>query len=349
MNRCWFAPAIMSLAIAMSPLHAVRAQRFPVRVTAVDTIGRELALGVITDQELGSDGSMYLVDFSNNQILKFNPAGDLQWRVGRKGQAPGEYLGAYRVAAGADGRVRVFDIFAQQVTVLDSSGQYVDRRALPLVFDAFDQMVVLPDGGLAVAGVTHTAPGVDRAIHIFDSSFRHVRSFGPLPETKRPEVLPYWGAGGLSLSRDGDLLYTRRIPYEIYRYSPDGELRQRINAAFGMKYKPEDAIRVEYGSDNGHPSRTIESADVPVVRPLGAFELGDGLILGGRSVRNGAAYGDLFSTAGKLLATTTWPDQDPPFCYDPRRHVLWFVGEVADEPVVIRKGVVIAATASSGQ
>ncbi|HET7583675.1 MAG TPA: 6-bladed beta-propeller [Gemmatimonadaceae bacterium] len=120
---------------------------FPIRVIHTDTIARDLSLVVIIDATLGVDGSAYVIDYSNNRILHFRPDGTLAWRVGRQGRGPGEYLGAYRVAAYRDQRVLVHDVMTQEVTLLDSSGRYLDRKMLPVHFDAVDRMVALPNGG----------------------------------------------------------------------------------------------------------------------------------------------------------------------------------------------------------
>jgi hypothetical protein len=201
----------------------------------------------------------------------------------------------------------------------------------------------LDDGHIAVAGVLRFGgqPGADSAVHVLSNeALELTRSFGPLPVVANPDVLQFWGAGGLSLLPNGDLLFVRRIPYEIYQYTPAGTLRGVLRPPLTQRGTPDDAFDLAY-EGRGMRVRPLPADSVEILSPLRAISLGDGWILGGHRVGE-VRYLDLFSPDGQYAGSRAMmPEWGPVIGFDSSRGVLWLGGHDDMEPVLWRLSIVL--------
>jgi len=324
--------ALIAAALIPGVLHGQQA--FPIQYGTPTVHGRDLALGRLVASELSRDGSVYVIDFDNAAILKFKPDGELAWRKGRRGGGPGEFQMPYRVAVHPRGDlIAVYDIGTNAVSRFTADGEFIDRRRLPFSFRQVDGMLILEDGSTVLSGVTtYGSTARDHAVHLFDDSLRHVRSFGPLPEAEDREVLDYWGAGGISLALDGLILYTQRLPYRIYQYTSAGELIREIVPPFRIDDRPDQAVVI-----TREPGRFSVRNGKPVTRPISALQLPNGLITSGRSKSGTDRWIDVFSARGEYVGSTRATNEwQIVFGVDPARGVGWATGTVDDEPVLFR-------------
>jgi 6-bladed beta-propeller len=322
------------LAFAIRPVSAqVRTlpQGLPFHVRSVQAVGKEAELGLVISAAVGYDGTVFLIDRSTDEVLHFAFSGRLLWRTGRKGQGPGEYQLPYRVVPRASGDVLVYDLALDRITVLDRQGRYVRTARFDMPFQTVDNIVALPSGGFAVCGVAQDLRARGLAVHIFDDSLRHLRSFGPLPPTRSQATLANWGAGSLSLTSDGDLLFVRRLPYEIYRFTPEGELKSVIRAPFDWRHTADDVMGTSLDG-----SRVVTKLNPDLDTPMLAIEIAHQMVLGGHGHR-GAEYWDFFDAKGELIKTIRLPNVwKSVIGYDSHRATRWLVGESDLEPVLLR-------------
>lgn len=87
------------------------------------TIGACQGGGIATD----SSNNIYLTDYSNHRILKFNSAGDLLTSWGNKGPGDGEFNNPRGIAVDTGGKVYVVDNDNQRVQKFDSNGSYIAK------------------------------------------------------------------------------------------------------------------------------------------------------------------------------------------------------------------------------
>ena len=304
-------------------------------------VGQDAALGRIIGGAVGPDGAVYVVDPTTAEVLRFDSDGRLVWRQGRRGQGPGEYLFPYRVAAGPDGRVYVYDVEARRLSFVMHDGKYLDRRSLPYDFDLVDNLVVLPGGDIAVVGVLSRLPeAASYGVHLFDSDLRYLRSFGPLPVTRDSTLLRYWGAGGVSESSDGDIIYTRRNPYEIHRFDSTGYDIRVVRSPLLDGQFPEDLFHLTRNGDE----QTVSMSGDHAFMALPAHQFGR-LVVTGRGSRKEKFF-DVFGTDGELCGTAHWPAHLSGIIgVDHMRRLIWFVGEQDDAPVLYRAQLDTAGTA----
>lgn len=333
-------PVLLLLTGAAAPAQP-RGDAFPLRLGAPQVVGREAALGRVVDSELGADGTVYVVDFDNARVVAFSPEGRVLWRSGRKGRGPGEFQMPYRVGASPDGRVFVYDLGTGEMTRLSArDGGYEGRWRLPFSFDQVDQVVPLSAAQLAVSGTTRgDLRARPRGVHRFavgERELKYAGSFGPLPAARDTLVQQMWGAGMLSRAANGDLLFSRAIPYEVYRFDASGRQKAMIRPPFGTRGTPDDAFRVVRSGR----AVTLENAAADVERPGIAHELPGGRTLVLRSARE-RAWLDLFAADGRFLGSRGIPvSWGTVVGYDTSRNVLWLRGEEELEPVLYRVPVV---------
>lgn len=325
--------------LLMSAVPCTANSQYPLRLDSMRVVGREAEIGQVVAAKVGPDGSVYVLDHLKVQLLKFSPTGRLLWRAGRKGGGPGEFQQPYRLDVHPDGSVYVFDLQESAITRFSSDGRYLARHRLPFQIRQLDNLVIFADGTMLLAGTTDANERASRsALHRFavrGQELSYLGSFGPLPQVKDREVQLRWGAGAITRGTGGDVLYLRRIPYEIYRYDISGRQKSVLRLPFRTRGTPDDAIGVQRTAR----STTFSSMDTDVDRPGVAWELDRGWILSTRTQGETRRW-DMFAPDGRFAGTRTAPEGwEMIVGFDPARSVLWVTGTQDDEPVLLRVSV----------
>lgn len=309
-------------------------------------IGDELGLGMPAAAVVGPDGTVFVIDYSQFAVLKVGADGRLLWRAGRKGQGPGEFVRPYRVAATADGGALVYDGSTGEVSTFDSAGRFVAKARLGIWFAQVDAIAGI-DSIVVIAGTVRSlsgAPGdaVESSIHVFSASGSRIRSFGPLPIAKDPAVLRFWGAGQLSIDADGALVFVRKIPYEIYRFSLSGRelsrvaVDRRITALPGSRFTTQSVV--SGGGLSGTRFGVASGVDVPA--PSRAISLSPDHWIAGRVGTRTRTIDVIEKRSGRVIAEGPLPrDWEAVIGFDAARSVLWAIGLRDDAPVLIRQRI----------
>jgi len=306
---------------------------FPFELHNPRIFGESAELGLPFEAAVARDGSLIVIDWAVQQLLSFSQTGQLQWRSGRKGSGPGEFQQPYRVVPLADGAILVYDLSKPGLTRLNAEGTYRDEVRLDVVFRDVSTMIGLRDGGLAVAGLASPGSPADTnaAVHIFDKEFRFVRSFGPLPTVLNRAVLQDWGVGAVTLVADGSLVFTRRHPYEIYHFTPEGRELSVVRSTLPIVGTPDEALTI---TTNGTKTTRRVNPKVTLLRP--AVMLANGSYLCGR-IDPGYSTLDLFAPDGRILGVRKLPDDwKGPVKYDAIRNTLWAFALRDEAPVLLR-------------
>ncbi len=339
------ASALLSLAMGTLPPagavlpHEVVAQEFqfdadfPMELIDVSIIGLEEEFGVLLDSDLGWDGVVYLLDYSNSQVIAVDPSGEVAWRRGGEGQGPGEFRTPYRLTEARDGVLHVFDLYGRAISRFSPDGEFIDRRQVQATFEAVTDLVVHPDGRTAISGTSSYGVAMGWAVHVFTPDLRHVHSFGPLPTAENPMALSYHGAGPLTATPEGDLLYVRRLPYDIHRYSLDGDHLATFDTPFEYDVTADDRLNFEEREGGGI---TTSRSDVEMPRFGEAVMLADSLFVVSR--REGdRRFLDLFTYDSGYVGTASIPaDWGSLVGFDRNRGFLWTTGEHLLQPVLRR-------------
>ena len=318
-------PALMALVLQQGT-------QPPIQLGNAERVEESDGIGVLVDVALAPDGSIYVADMGNHDVIRFSPEGRVVWRSGREGKGPGEFSVPYRVAPLQDGRVLVYDFGIRELTWLDADGTYLDRKRFPFDFSAVDKVLALRTGEILVCGVTTWSAGANSALHLFSADLRHLRSFGDLPAARDRSVLLKWGAGGVTLAENGEIIYVPRIPYTIFRYDSGGALTGEIRTPFHTQHSADDAfVRAISGST---VRTSISQAGIMI--PGSALDIGAGWTMGNRRV-DIERWFDFFSPHRQLVKSIPVPAGIwYPIGIDSERGVMWARGEAEDAPALFK-------------
>ncbi len=230
--------ALTALLLALTATSAVRAQEIVVvRGDGPDRAGFRLDL--VRDVELrvpdtavalvspylfrvDSRGRYYFNDpFGSPGIRVFDRDGRFKRTVGRRGQAPGEFL---RITALEFGPSDTMHVYGNAHWVFDSSGRHVRTVSTPELMMVMDA-VGLSDTLDILAGSINTREAYGQPFHLVARSGTVHRSFGIAAQTSSVGA---W-AGLRVLTRDGrgGFLASKMNVYEIEHWTRAGD-RQRI-------------------------------------------------------------------------------------------------------------------------
>jgi hypothetical protein len=242
------------------------------------------------------NGDLLVADMFTGHLIRVDESGNRRWKTGGLGEGPGEFERLYRIGVSPSGLVVAFDLERSDLSFFSDDGEFVDRKRLEVFFRQVDSVVMPTDQLIFVSGTT--PPGseqADHAIHSFDRDARHIASFGPLPKTDQREVLGYWGAGLLRVTDSGDMLYTRRLPYEIYRFSPDGQIKATTLVDVPTVGRPEDRYEITRGV-----GYRVQRTDATITYPIASIDVGDSLYLSSRH-EGDKRFLTLVTTGGAVL------------------------------------------------
>ncbi len=309
------------VAVALSSLQAV-AQ--PTRRLMPNV---EFALPISAD--VANDGSVVVADFTQPAVYYASADGKMRWSVTAKGSGPGDVLRPYRVALG-DSTVWVYDYSAKDVSVFTRAGKFARRFRLSLALTIVDDIVAIGDTALVVLGVTRQTGYESNAIHVFNGSGLHRRSFGDLAVTDDRSKLSLAGTGTLSRTARNTLLYTRKGPYQLLEYRVDGQLVRSITPPVAIAAVVDSMMRIE---TNAEGRERVSSRAAQIRFPLRAVPLADGYLLSGVSDR-GTLRWWMHPPSGAPLSVTV-PKGLSPSAWNARTCELVTLAGGDDEPALV--------------
>lgn len=86
-------------------------------------------IGSIFDMEITKDGNIFLCDYDNHLIWVFSKDGEYLYKIGNKGQGPGEFLRPISISIECD-TVFVLDEGNQRVSLFSKTGKFL--KAIPV-------------------------------------------------------------------------------------------------------------------------------------------------------------------------------------------------------------------------
>jgi hypothetical protein len=329
--------AVASVLLTPLPAQSQLAPGFPLGIAATHFYFDADNLGVLVDGALAPDGRVCVADFREADIACLAPDKSRWTHIGRKGEGPGEFSAPYRLAFTPAGKMWVWDLQTQQLSLFDRAGHFAGRSPLPYRFRQVDNIVALGEDQIVFCGVTSLeSPARDSAMHLFRwvksaTPLTAVRAFGPLPPVKLREKIEHWGAGAMTLTPRGTLYYVMRVPYALFEYSSHGELIRRIPPPVALSVGPDLGVNIQ-------KTRTTETIGrteaLTVVYPLRAVEVGARWILTGRRTAHATGTATLdwdlldIRTGNRITETPVNGEASEAamVAYDPAIWTIWSMG-----------------------
>ena len=178
------------------------------------------------DAAVDNDGNILILDSGNYQVKKFDEAGQYRGSFGKKGNGPGEFLGATRLDVCPSGEILINDLAIRVVNIFDESGHFIRRFSIEGLSPT--QVLALQSGEISIFHVA-TSPSekqeqIPSLISILDKKGTILRKFAA---ARIYEDIPtnFWCNSG-AIARDGnDNIYVNfESQNRIEKYSADGRL-----------------------------------------------------------------------------------------------------------------------------
>ncbi|MXZ01163.1 6-bladed beta-propeller [Candidatus Poribacteria bacterium] len=189
-----------------------------------DVLQDDYLFGVPKDIKFDKNNNIYIADNAMFRIQKYSSEGKYLQSFGNgNGRGPGEFMSLRGIAVDSKQRLLALDFNQRNITIFDSSGEVVSTikcKMKPLF------MVVGSDDAIYVVGSarSHKRP----LIHKFRSDGSFETAFC---ERKgiHEDSFKAGNAGYLSKDNQGNIYFAIPYPYEIRKFSPDGDLLQTFS------------------------------------------------------------------------------------------------------------------------
>jgi len=163
---------------------------------------------------LGDDGTIYLMDARERQILIYAPNGTLIARIGGRGQGPGEFSWLWGIRF-ANGRLYALDPMAAKATVFTAEGGHLETLNAPrAAMIGFPYLAKTVDGWVFLRNT--------QSVVLVDDRFENERVLFEGEPPPGPETyIPLRERPGFATGPEGRRIYifTARQRFEILVYS----------------------------------------------------------------------------------------------------------------------------------
>ena len=323
-----------------------------------------------TNVAIGPDGTVYVVDPGNFQVLIFDSQGKFVRNFGRQGEGPGEFQEAVAIAVDKDGQPVVFDTGTKKMNVFSPQGDLVREARFAPNIQAILQSSIFDNGNIVLLEFKNDENfQFTYFVTLYDAEMNPIKSFMDTPtpraDWQQAGNTSFWVdflkdqfeviAGGIPvLGRAGQqLVVARTTAYEGAIYAADGKELVQFSKEFEPKFY-NDEIKYKICEDlwqsiAANPAltnqlsqpvfeRAVERTQFPDRLPPMWFVFSLGSRFGVLSnydpiTRKGRI--DIFEASGKLHGTAAFKGHDR-FLQGTDTH-LYTVGTDEEDYVVIER------------
>ncbi len=252
----------------------------------------EDAFGRIADVAVDSRGRWLILDGGFCRVQVYDPDVMTMKSIGREGEGPGEFVRP--TALGVDDHDLIY-VASGDGRVVTFSPEGDPRDAFRLGLQGLVSWIRIAPGGVYISAFD---PAAELMVHRYDEKHAYQSSFSDAWSVVKPmkpdeKSFSCWGA--IDIDAGGNVLYTQMVPYEIRKFSPDGQLLLTIRRKHDFLTPP----AIERIGDGARMTTRGGS--------MGVFALPDGKILNVALMYRGEANAfpvtvlDLYDANGHLL------------------------------------------------
>jgi hypothetical protein len=209
-----------------------------VRIELVRTIGgldadENLSFRAPYDIVRDSAGNLYILDTGNNRIQKLDPQGIFIKTIGRQGQGPGEFQGAFSLDIDEQDNLFVFEPRNMRIQVLSSEGR-------PLSMVKFDTIsmgqirrlkpgFIIKGGSISLGAAMERPRKLPRLLEIVDRNGRTKTAFGEAKDYKDVNVNSHANRFNFDTDKEKNICASFWYQNRIEKYTSDGILLWRAD------------------------------------------------------------------------------------------------------------------------
>lgn len=189
-----------------------------------------------------SKGRWFVTSVPGDKVIVYDPSGRLLQNIGRKGQGPGEFDRAMKIAIGPGDSIHVLD--QTRISTFSPALKFVRTTSVP--FPTFGPFGALSDGSFAVGTIPFQRNAHPlRLIRPKGGGF----SIGPTFEFT-PGSCPICHSAFVGTSKTpSQFLSIQRTTYELSEWRSGGEILRRIAVLNSPWFTPVDSTKAIGGPD----------------------------------------------------------------------------------------------------
>jgi hypothetical protein len=185
-----------------------------------------------SDIAFDTQGHVYVLDFGNHRIQKFDSEGRYISTIGRKGQGPGEFQYPQSIDLDADGYLYVSDPGNRKIQVLKPDGSLFKTISLPdnppgVIKIAESGQIIMGGGEMFFQfgiGESEKEAELPKIIHLLDQEGKAIKSFVEQKDYKSPLVNRLGNRFHFTLDKEGNTYVAFDYQNRIEKYSPEVKL-----------------------------------------------------------------------------------------------------------------------------
>jgi len=183
---------------------------------------------------LDSAGNIYVLDSGNARIQKFDRDGRFIKTIGRRGQGPGEFRGAYYMDLDRDKNLIVADYGARRIEIISPEGlplktiRFRNATSPRIRFLKRDLIVV---GGLSSDLLTSTIKKLPKLFEAMDRSGKTKLTFGDPKDYGDSNTSWFCNAFFFDKDEEDNICLSFKVQNRIEKFDPDGKLLWRADRA----------------------------------------------------------------------------------------------------------------------
>jgi len=198
-----------------------------------------------------STGNIYIVDYGNWRIQKFDSNGKYLSTIGRKGQGPGEFSSQpLNIDLNSNGKIYVKDLTFDLFNIITPEGKFVKRFS----FSEYGSMFRISNSGNIIISyenfpisyvdnkplkpVTHSS-----LIGVFDVESNLLKEFGEPIDFNDNQVTRLANKNYFEIDSDDNIYLTFVRKNQIRKYSPEGKLLIKIEYPIDYKKSYKFTVR----------------------------------------------------------------------------------------------------------
>lgn len=184
-----------------------------------------LIFGRISDVAVDSRDRILVLDGGFSCVKVYDPDSLIVHTIGRPGPGPGEFQQPH--AIGVDAADRIYVAGQGRISIFDSNGQWIEEFRHKFPGGVITNLRIAPKD----LYVSCYDPVDKQVVHRYDAMHRYVSSFSDAWSVVKPTPPgEIWAQGGaIDVDATGHVYYTQYTPYEIRKFSPEGDLLLTIH------------------------------------------------------------------------------------------------------------------------